>query len=290
MKKTPDRFNGTKAIQPPQSAPSPPVLECDDESTMTSRSRSGQVSLRLIARVSAITGGKPSSSGGSARGAMALAFSKVKPTYAAIAAIRVEQGEQGMYARSLSPTDFAEYKETQVALITSPIVLGIALTAHPELYHLPTLQHAADVEAEIRQRLAVQILPKTNLIRVSMSSKSPIESAAIVNAVVDAYLKNATTTNFEETDRRIKRLKEDQATRLEDVKRKRDEIHRLREKLGAADASGLKDRNAVTLDQYRRYTDQLTDVEIRRIAAQAQLDRLRNERIAPGRMQTPAQR
>ena len=127
-----------------------------------------------------------------------------------------------LYAtKSGTPTDFAEYKETQVALITSPIVLGIALTAHPELYHLPTLQHAADVEAEIRQRLAVQILPKTNLIRVSMSSKSPIESAAIVNAVVDAYLKNATTTNFEETDRRIKRLKEDQATRLEDVKRKR---------------------------------------------------------------------
>ena len=44
----------------------------------------------------------------------------------------------------------------------------------------------------------------------------------------------------------------------------------------------------MTLDQYRRYTDQLTDVEIRRIAAQARLDRLRNEKIAPGRMQTPA--
>ena len=50
----------------------------------------------------------------------------------------------------------------------------------------------------------------------------------------------------------------------------------------------LKDRNAVTLDQYRRYTDQLTDVEIRRIAAQAQLDRLRNERMALGRPPAPA--
>ena len=34
-----------------------------------------------------------------------------------------------------------------------------------------------------------------------MSSQSPTEAAAIVNAVVDAYLKNATTTNYEETDR-----------------------------------------------------------------------------------------
>ena len=65
-----------------------------------------------------------------------------------------------MYARSSSSTDFAEYKETQVALITSPIVLGIALTVHPDLYHLPTLQNTEDVEAEIRQKLAVQIVPK----------------------------------------------------------------------------------------------------------------------------------
>ena len=289
MKNTPDWFDGTKAMRPPQSAPPPPVLEFDDESTVRSGSRGGQVSLRLIGHTFRHHWWQAFLLWGLGSGVlMALAFYKVKPTYDAIAAIRVEQGEQGMYARSLSPTDFAEYRETQVALITSPIALGIALTVHPELYHLPTLQQAEDVEAEIRQTLAVQILPKTNLIRVSMSSKSPIESAAIVNAVVDAYLKNATTTSFDETDRRIKRLKEDQATRFEDVKRKRDEIHRLREKLGAADASGLKDRNAVTLDQYRRYTDQLTDVEIRRIAAHAQLDRLRNEKIEPRRMQTPA--
>ena len=190
-------------------------------------------------------------------------------------------------SRSSNSADFAEYKETQVALITSPIVLGIALTVHPDLYYLPTLQNTEDVEAEIRQRLAVQIVPNTNLIRVWMSSKSPMESATIVNAVVDAYLKNAKTTNFEHTDRRMKRLKEDQATRLDDVKRKRDEIHRLREKLGAADTAGLKDRNALTLDQYRRYTDRLTDVEIRRIAAQARLDRLQNEKTFPGQMQTP---
>jgi uncharacterized protein involved in exopolysaccharide biosynthesis len=152
-------------------------------------------------------------------GLMALAFSKFKPTYDAIAAIRVEQGARGMYARSPSASDFAEYKETQVALVTSPIVLGIALTVHSELYHLPTLRDAEDVEVEgeIRQQLAVPIVPKTNLIRVAMSSRSPVEAAAIVNAVVDAYLKNATTTRFEETDRRIKRLKEDQATRLADV-------------------------------------------------------------------------
>jgi capsular exopolysaccharide synthesis family protein len=291
MKNTPERLDGTEALRPPQAAPAPPDVECHDAFMETPGSQGRAISLRLVGRALRRYWWQAVLLWGLGSGVlMLLAFSKVKPTYEAIAAIRVEQGDQGMYARSLSSPDFAEYKETQVALVTSPIVLGIALTVHPELYQLPSLRDAEDIEGEIRHQLAVQIVPRTNLIRVAMSSRSPVDSATIVNAVVDAYLRNATATNFAETDRRIKRLKEDQAARLGDVKWKRDEIHRLRAKLGTADAGGLKDRNAVTLDQYRRYTEQLTDVEIRRIAAQARLERLRNETIIRGRMQTQAHR
>jgi capsular exopolysaccharide synthesis family protein len=289
MKSTPEWFDSTKVLQSPRSVHPSLAPEYDDELIETPGSRGRPISLRLVERAlrrhwwqALLLWGIGSSM------LMALAFFKVEPTYDASAAIRIEPGDQGMYARSLSSTDFAEYKETQLALLTSPIVLGIALTVHPELHHLPTFRNAEDIEAEIRQQLTVQFVPRTNLIRVSMSSRSPVESAAIVNAVVDAYLKNATTTNFEETDRRIKRLKEDQTMRLADVRQKRDEIRRLREKLGTADAGGLRDRNAVTLDQYRRFTEQLTDIEIRRIAAQARLDRRRNERTLPGWMQAPA--
>jgi capsular exopolysaccharide synthesis family protein len=280
MKTTPERFDSTKSLR---------LMQSSLGLTEVSTSQSRPVSLRFIWRALCRYWWQAFLLWGLGSAVlMALAYYKIRPNYDAIAVIRVEQGEQGMYARSASWSDFAEYKETQVALMTSPIVLGLTLTIHPDLYQLSTLQDTEDVEAEIRQKLAVQIVPNTNLIRVSMSSKSAIESATIVNAVVDAYLKNATTTNFEYTDRRIKRLKEDQATRLEDVKRKRNEIHRLREKLGAADTDGLKDRNALTLDQHRRYTDRLTDVEIRRMAAQVRLDRLQNERVSPGQMQNPS--
>jgi capsular exopolysaccharide synthesis family protein len=289
MKQTPERRDGMEKLQSPQPAPAPPDVEFDDGFLEGFGLRGRSISLWIVGRAIRRHWWQVLLLWGLGSGVLiALAFCKVRPTYDAVAAIRVEQGEQGMYTRSLSSADFAEYKETQVALITSPVVLGIALTVHPELYDFPTLRDTDDVEDEIRRQLVVQIVPRTNLIRVSISSGSPVESAAIVNAVVDAYLKNATTTSFEETDRRIKRLKEDQATRLADVKRKRDEIHQLRAKLGTADASGLKDRNAVTLDQYRRYTEQLTDVEIRRIVAQARLDRVRNEKIIAGQMQAPA--
>ena len=46
-------------------------------------------------------------------------------------------------------------------------------------------------------------------------------------------------------------------------------------------AIGVKDRNLLTLDQYRRFSEQLTQTEIMRITAKSHLDRLRNEKVAP---------
>src|SRR5690348_9914981 len=103
MKDTPERLGGTEALRTPQTAPAPPDLECHDGFMETPWSRGRPISLRLVGRAlrrywwQAILLWALGSGG-----LMVLAFSKVKPTYEAIAAIRVEQGDQGMYARSLS--------------------------------------------------------------------------------------------------------------------------------------------------------------------------------------------
>src|SRR5215218_9747923 len=50
-----------------------------------------------------------------------LAYYTVKPTYDAVAQVRVEPGEQSLYAnKNTTPIEFAEFKETQVASVTSP--------------------------------------------------------------------------------------------------------------------------------------------------------------------------
>src|SRR5262249_9508027 len=149
---TSERLDGTRELQSPQPAPALSDVECGDKFVEAFGSPGRSISLRLIGRALRRYWWQGLLLWGFGSGVvMTLAFYKVKPTYEAIAAIRVEQGEQGMYTRSLNSTDFAEYKETQVALFTSPTVLGIALTVHPELYYLPTLRDAEDVEIEIRR-------------------------------------------------------------------------------------------------------------------------------------------
>jgi len=214
---------------------------------------------------------------------VAVAFQVIKPTYDALARVRVEPGEQSLYtSKSATPLEFAEFKETQVASVTSPVVLSLALTEHPELFQLPKLQRAEDAEAEIRRSLRVMIYPKTNLIDLSMSSQSPTEAAAIVNAVLDAYLKNAANTSNEDTERRITQLKEDRDTRIRELEAKRAEWRRLSDRIGAADKAGVKDRNLITSEDYRVWSDRLSQVEIERFATQGRLEQLRSEKLLHG--------
>lgn len=214
---------------------------------------------------------------------MMMAFHAIKPTYDALARVRVEPGEPSLYtSKAATPLEFAEFKETQVASVTSPVVLSLALTEHPELFQLPKLQRAEDAEAEIRRSLKVMILPKTNLIDLAMSSQSPTEAAVIVNAVLDAYLKNASNTSNEDAERRIEQLKTDRDTRIRELEAKRAEWRRLSDRIGAADNAGVKDRNLITSDDYRVWSDRLSQVEIERYATQAKIEQIRGERLLPG--------
>lgn len=213
---------------------------------------------------------------------MSLAYYVVKPTYDAVAQVQVEPGEQSLYAsKNITPLEFAEFKETQVATVASPVVLSLALTEHPELFQLPKLQRAEDAEAEVRRALRVMILPKTNLIELSMSSQSPTEAAVIVNAVLDAYLKNASSISNQETERRIQQLKTDRDARARELELKRLEWRRLSDRAGANDNAGVKDRNLITSDDYRQWSDQLFQVEIARYATEAKLEQLRAEKLLP---------
>ena len=117
--------------------------------------------------------------------------------------------------------EFSQYRESQVTLVTSPIVLSDALTKHPELYNYPRLTKAMDAEKEIKDALVVQ-LRNTSQVQVGMSSDSPREAADIVNAVVNAYIEYAGRTNNTEIQRRKANLVAMQEEADLEVKHKRD--------------------------------------------------------------------
>ena len=212
---------------------------------------------------------------------MAVAYLKVKPTYGALARVVVEPGERGLFTQGAGNNDFAEYKETQVSIISSPNVIETALAAHPEILNFPRLRLAEDSLAEIRSALNVGIVARTNLIDVAMVSESSMEATAIVNAVVEAYLKNASDDNNQETERKVERLRGVRDEKKQSVKRKREGLSQLQQKTGAVNVAEVKGRNSVTVEEYGRLSSELLQIQIQIIAAEARLSLLQNDQTTP---------
>lgn len=213
-------------------------------------------------------------------GLAVLAYLKVKPTYVAFARVKVEPAERGIFRENANNSEFAEYKETQVNIISSPNVLEAALAAHPELLKYPRLANTDDPIIEMRSALNVMIVPRTNLIEVSMTSESSMEATATVNSVVNAYLRSALDNNSQETERKIQRLTEARQEKLREVEQKRTALKQLTNKIGAINVTEVKGRNTVTVEQYSTLSSQLLEVQLEIMKAEARLNHLQNELAA----------
>ena len=209
-------------------------------------------------------------------GLLALLDRRVQPTFDAVSTIKVEPGDRGPNPSNGSSADFEVFKETQAQRVTNPNVIARALLDHPDLLTFPGLTGATDPEAEIRRGLSAVVIPRTNLIRVAMTSKSAEESSAVVNAVIEAFLRIALDTHDEdEAENRRQKLLEVQRERTEAVRQKREAIAQLVQRVGTADGSQARQRNAVTVEQYSVLTRQLLESDLALVDAQGKLDQLR---------------
>ena len=204
-------------------------------------------------------------------GLMALVYFKVKPTYLAFTRVRVEPSSSALFSGRGDGGNFGEYRETQVNIISQPTVIETALQTHPELLNFRRLFEADDKITEIRSTLNVGVVKGTNLIEVSTSTESPLESAAIVNAVVDAYVKQAYDVNSSETDEKIRQLEDAEISKKKEIAEKRNAIKKLQEAHGDIDVAGAKERNSVTIEEYRSLSNELMRVQIEIVKAEAQL-------------------
>jgi len=209
-------------------------------------------------------------------GLVALADRKVRPTFDASSTIEVVPGARGgPPGEGDAGGDFETFKETQVQRVANPDAIARALAAHPELLRLPRLAAAKDPEAEVRRSVAVAMVPKTHLIRVSMSSGDADEAARVVNAVVEAFLKGTLDTTGEEAGRRSRRLREVMEERALAVRGKREAVAALVARLGTVDVRQARERNSATIEAYGVLTGQHLQADLGLVEARARLDQLR---------------
>ena len=166
------------------------------------------------------------------------------------------------------------FLETQVQLLTSPLVLGRAL-ADPEIRDLAWVQRAADPQTPLRDALRVRIPPQTNLILVSMTRPHREEAARLVNAVVHAYLEIAASWKDQEAGQQRERLQALQDQHRRDRERYRAELDHLVARTGNANPGAPLQ---VEAERYRQYRVRQGTIEIERMETEAALDALRATR------------
>lgn len=210
----------------------------------------------------------------------ALAYYKVRPSYDGVSQIRIDNANFIVYSsqNATAQVDFGQYMETQVSNITSPPVIKAAFKSRPELASLPMVRGSAAPQNDVRNALVVGVVPHTSLIQVSMSSHDPAEPSQIVNAVVDAFLTLASEQYDGSNQKKIERLTDAYKVQKQKVESVRKEIESLHQTIGSADVERIKNRNVASLDRSRQLNEQLTNVEIMRISAEAKLDQLRREK------------
>jgi capsular exopolysaccharide synthesis family protein len=203
-------------------------------------------------------------------GLASLAYYKIKPTYDAVAWLKVEPTSRTLLAQTYADQNFQATLETNVQLITSPDVLGAAVV-EPKVAGLPRVRNSLDPEKELSKELKVNVLRGTHVIQVAMSSESPTEAATIVNTVVKAFLKASSGWTDHETRVQIEQLRELKKRFEGERDKQRATLRKLNQQAVQSTIVDPKDPNLVTLESYRQFQAQLSEVQIRRIAAESAL-------------------
>ena len=220
-----------------------------------------------------------------------LIYALVEPTFEAVSLLRAEPTQMDIYNNSTlrgtpNLSEVKPYLLTQVHLITSDNVLDTALSK-PGISNLPMVRSSKDPKADVRAAMKVEIVgANTYLIEVGLASKDANEAAAIVNAVVQAYIDQHNSYHTA-ANRALKANLENEETKLtKKISEAQDELELLVNKGKVAlnkkqdllppvkgeDGAEQTSFKTVTEPQYVRATSELWDTEMKLLDAQAALE------------------
>jgi len=124
--------------------------------------------------------------------------------------------------------------ETQCVLIKSRLVVSAALR-QPEISQLPAIKNQPDPIAWLQQILDVINLKDTEVLQVSLSPRSGAsgkDQAAIINAVVNAYMEEVVNVDLKRREDRLGKLKQIKQSYADILKERRETVRKLSSSLG----------------------------------------------------------
>lgn len=212
------------------------------------------------------------------------------PRYTAVALLRVASKEQQLVFRTMDQdirSDFETYRSTQQQLVTSRFVLAAALR-NPEIAELPLVRQQRDPVAWLGQTLQVVATGRSEILPVQLTGEDPGAVAALVNAVVQAYLNEVVDVERNQRRQRLNELDRVYTDMEGAMRRRRNDLKQLAEQVGTGDPAALNLKQQIALQQYADLQAEWTKVQFARMRAELELQGKGEQLEAPGAIEVSA--
>jgi polysaccharide biosynthesis transport protein len=169
--------------------------------------------------------------------------------------------------------EFDIFKNTQMQLLSSPMVLRAALK-RPGVADLEIVKKQQNPLEWLGRNVQVKSPANTEIIEVSVSGAgaTPKELATLVNAVVDAYMMKTDESESVKREQRMANLRRRQEEKTREVKEAMTDLRRIADSLG-----GCQDSLTV---QQKTALDELATCRTELLRSQSELKRMRAELAA----------
>jgi len=197
--------------------------------------------------------------------------------YTATATLLVAPSEPHLLGGSAEKPDWTEFelfRNNQTGLIHEHYVIQAALRDSPKLKNLPSIQRE-DVKhnavAWLTKQIRVETPNNTGILKVSATESDPQEAAAIVNAVVDAYMDQVVNGERAKRRERFESLQHIATEKEDEVRKMRQVLKSDLESLGVGDNQSLSVRGQMAMQIYVEHQRELQAMRRERTEMQGQL-------------------
>jgi len=193
-------------------------------------------------------------------------------TYTAKAMVRIASREQQLVfgtSADAGGASFDVYKNTQIQLLKSRFCL-IAALRDPEVAKLPLVQAQLDPVRWLAGEISVSFPGSGEIMLVGLTGEDPKSVAALVNAVVAAYMTEVVDVERAQRRERLSELDRIYTEKETEVRSKRTDLKQLAEQLGTGDSQALALKQQYALQLYTAYRTELIQlqVELRRLSSE----------------------
>lgn len=165
-------------------------------------------------------------------------------------------------------TDFQTYRESQMALIQSSIVLEPVLRKL-EVAALDVIQQKSTPLPWLQEELDVSSQISPEFIRIELTERDPVAAATIVNAVRESYFEKVVDAEFEGRRERFDKLNSIYKVTEKDLKDQRTAIRELAEQLGTSDSKALSVKQQMALEYFAQLKREHLEVRFNLMRAQS---------------------